>query len=159
MPQDLDCRGAIHDLVIHFYREIALDDLLGPFFGEVAEVDWADHIPRLIDYWCRVLLGSPGYDGRILGAHQRVNEIQAFEPDMFERWYRLFVASVDSTWPGRTPRRRNTTRSGCRGSSPAASSANRSRRRRWTRPPRCASASDGTHPRTSEAHVTDRDRP
>lgn len=100
VARDLDGRGAIHDLVIHFYREIALDDLLGPVFGEVAEVDWADHIPRLIDYWCRVLLGRPGYDGRILGAHQRVNEIQAFEPDMFERWYRLFVASVDSSWAG-----------------------------------------------------------
>ncbi len=99
MP-DLDTRTAIHDLVVDFYREIAFDDLLGPVFGEVAEVDWAVHIPRLIDYWCRVLLGDPGYDGRILGAHEHVHEQHAFEPALFERWLELFAASVDRGWCG-----------------------------------------------------------
>ena len=99
MP-DLDNRGAIHDLVIHFYREVAFDDLLGPVFGEVAEVDWAEHIPRLIGYWCRVLLGHPSYDGRILGAHERVHAERPFEPELFHRWYRLFVDSVDGGWSG-----------------------------------------------------------
>jgi hemoglobin len=98
--RDLDGRGPIHDLVIHFYREVAFDDLLGPVFGEVAEVDWAEHIPRLIDYWCRVLLGTPGYDGRILNAHQRVHDEHAFDAELFERWYELFAASVDSAWAG-----------------------------------------------------------
>ena len=60
---DLDSRTEIHDLVVAFYREVALDDLLGPVFGEVVEVDWSVHIPKLIDYWCRVLLREPCYDG------------------------------------------------------------------------------------------------
>jgi hemoglobin len=98
--RDLDGRGPIHDLVPHFYREVALGDLLGPVFGEVAEVDWAEHIPRLIDYWCRVLLGTPGYDGRILGAHERVHAEQPFDDELFARWSELFVASVDSSWSG-----------------------------------------------------------
>ena len=55
---DLETRADIHDLVVAFYREIVFDDLLEPVFGEVAEVDWALHIPKLIDYWCRVLLGQ-----------------------------------------------------------------------------------------------------
>ena len=59
---DLDSRAKVHALVVDFYREVAFDDLLGPMFGEVAEVDWATHIPKLIDYWCRVLLGQPGYE-------------------------------------------------------------------------------------------------
>ena len=99
MP-DLDHRAAIHDLVVHFYREVAFDDLLGPVFGEVAEVDWAEHIPRLIGYWCRVLLGDPSYDGRILTAHERVDAEQPFDAALFDRWYRLFVESVDSGWSG-----------------------------------------------------------
>lgn len=99
MP-DLDNRGAIHDLVIDFYREVAFDDLLGPVFGEVAEVDWAEHIPRLIGYWCRVLLGDASYDGRILAAHERVNAEQRFEAELFDRWFRLFVESVDGGWSG-----------------------------------------------------------
>jgi hemoglobin len=97
---DLDTRGRIHDLVVDFYREIAFDDLLGPVFGEVAEVDWSTHIPKLIDYWCRVLLGQPGYDGYILGAHQDVHELEAFRGELFDRWYRLFVTSVDEGWRG-----------------------------------------------------------
>ena len=35
---DLDSRSQIHDLVVRFYREIVFDELLGPVFGEVAEV-------------------------------------------------------------------------------------------------------------------------
>ena len=98
--KDLDNRGAIHDLVVHFYREVAFDDLLGPVFGEVAEVDWAEHIPRLIGYWCRVLLGHASYDGRILAAHERVHAEQPLEADLFDRWYRLFVESVEHGWSG-----------------------------------------------------------
>ena len=56
---DLGGRGDIHDLVVRFYREVVFDDLLAPMFGEVAEVDWAEHIPKLIDFWARVLLGDP----------------------------------------------------------------------------------------------------
>ena len=67
---DLESRADIHDLVVGFYREIVFDELLEPVFGEVAEVDWALHIPKLIDYWCRVLLRQPSYGGSILEAHQ-----------------------------------------------------------------------------------------
>lgn len=97
---DLDTRGQIHDLVVHFYREIAFDLRLGPVFGEVAEVDWTVHIPKLIDYWSRVLLGQPGYDGYILGAHQHVHELDGLTQELFDRWYLLFAASVDAGWRG-----------------------------------------------------------
>ena len=97
---DLDDRAQIHDLVVNFYREVVFDDLLAPVFGEVAEVDWGAHIPKLIDFWCRVLLGEPGYDGFVLGAHQEVHDIEAFEPELFDRWYLLFVAAVDEGWEG-----------------------------------------------------------
>ena len=97
---DLDSRREIHDLVVEFYREIVFDPLLGPVFDEVAEVDWAAHIPKLIDYWARVLLGEPGYDGYILRPHQHVHELQAFELEHFDRWYSLFVASIDRRWAG-----------------------------------------------------------
>jgi hemoglobin len=86
--------------VVSFYREIVFDDLLGPVFGEVAEVDWSVHIPKLIDYWCRVLLGQPGYDGFMLAPHQHVHELEALRPELFDRWYSLFVDAVDVGWEG-----------------------------------------------------------
>ncbi len=97
---DLDTRGKIHDVVVHFYREVVFDELLAPVFGEVAEVDWTEHIPKLIDYWCQVLLGEPGYAGYILGPHRSVHEMCPFTAELFDRWYQLWAESIDSHWSG-----------------------------------------------------------
>lgn len=97
---DVDSRAQIHDMVVHFYREVVLDDLLGPVFEEVAEVDWSLHIPKLIDYWCRVLLGQPGYDGHLLAPHQDVHEREPLQRELFDRWYRHFVETIDGGWKG-----------------------------------------------------------
>jgi hemoglobin len=98
--RDLDTRTEIHDMVVAFYRELAMDPALGRIFEQVAEVDWAEHIPRLVDYWCRVLLGDPTYQGAILQAHQRVHDLERFEPAHFIRWYELFVTVIDDGWSG-----------------------------------------------------------
>ena len=98
--RDLTTRREIHDLVINFYREVVFDNVLGPVFEEVAEVDWSVHIPKLIDYWCRVLLGEVGYSGALLTAHQQVHALQPLGPEHFERWLTLFVSSVNARWSG-----------------------------------------------------------
>ena len=98
--RDLDSRSAIHDLVVAFYREIVFDDLLGPVFDEVAETDWAVHIPRLIDYWCRILLGEHVYRGALLEAHREVHHRDPLRDEHFDRWYQLWVASIDARWRG-----------------------------------------------------------
>ena len=98
--RDLASRTDIHDLVVGFYREIVFDDLLEPVFGEVAEVDWAIHIPKLIDYWCRVLLRQPGYEGSILEAHHHVHDLKPLNLEHFDRWYALWVESIDARWAG-----------------------------------------------------------
>lgn len=100
--RDIETRSDVHDLVVGFYREVVFDDLLAPVFGEVAEVDWATHIPKLIDYWCRVLLGQAGYAGAILAAHRHVHDVEAFRVEHFDRWFALWVSSVDQRWTGPT---------------------------------------------------------
>jgi len=97
---DLDSRSQIHNAVVSFYRELVMDDLLGPVFEEVAEVDWRVHIPLLIDYWCRVLLGHQTYQGAILVAHRHVHELQALNADHFDRWYGLWVMTIEQEWAG-----------------------------------------------------------
>jgi hemoglobin len=97
---DLDSRVDIHDLVVAFYREVVFDELLEPVFGEVAEVDWALHIPKLVDYWCRVLLRQPGYEGSILEAHQHVHDIEPLRIEYLDRWYGLWIESIDAHWAG-----------------------------------------------------------
>lgn len=98
--EDLDTRRSIHDLVVSFYREVALDDVLAPVFNEVAEVDWARHIPLLIDYWCRILLGHDGYQGTLLVAHQHVHDQEPLTTVHFDRWYTLWARAIDERWRG-----------------------------------------------------------
>ncbi len=97
---DLDSREQIAELVVRFYREVIFDERLGPVFDDVARVDWSVHIPKLVDFWSRVLLGQPGYEGPMLAPHQRINDVQRFEPELFDRWYGLFVETVDEGWRG-----------------------------------------------------------
>lgn len=97
---DLATRSDVHDLVVAFYREVVFDDLLGPVFEEVAEVDWAEHIPRLIDFWCRVLHGDRTYQGAVMASHRRVHDLEPFRTEHFDRWYALWVATIDDGWSG-----------------------------------------------------------
>ncbi len=97
---DLSSRSSIHDLVVGFYRELVMDELLAPVFEEVAEVDWARHIPLLIDYWCRILLGHDSYQGTILAAHRHVHDREPFRVDHFDRWYTLWVQAIEERWSG-----------------------------------------------------------
>ena len=99
-PHDLHSRTEIHHLVVGFYREVVFDDLLEPVFGDVAEVDWAEHIPRLIDYWCRVLLGEVGYQGALLAAHAHIHTLEPLRTEHCDRWYSLWAQSVDRRWAG-----------------------------------------------------------
>jgi hemoglobin len=97
---DLDTRAQIHNMVVAFYRELVMDEVLGPIFEEIAEVDWSEHIPQLIDYWCRVLLGDQSYRGAILNAHRHVHDQLSFTTEHFDRWYGMFASTIDQQWSG-----------------------------------------------------------
>lgn len=99
---DLSSRTDVHDLVVEFYREVAVDDVLGPIFGEVAEVDWAQHIPKLIDYWCRILFGDRSYAGSVTAAHRHLHNLEPIRPEHCDRWYLLWAQCVDARWAGPT---------------------------------------------------------
>ena len=96
----LDAPEQIAELVRRFYREVAQDELLGPVFHDAARVDWAEHLPELTAFWCRALLGTPGYAGNPLAAHRRVDRLAPFTPELFERWLELFEDAVDEGWSG-----------------------------------------------------------
>jgi len=97
---DLCDPGEVAEMVRRFYSDVAQDDLLGPMFNNVARVDWSEHLPKLTDFWCRVLFGLPGYEGNPLRAHQLVHAKRAFTGRHFERWLALFYETVDLGWIG-----------------------------------------------------------
>jgi len=101
-PNDLASRAEVHDLVVGFYREIVVDEVLAPVFGEVAEVDWTVHLPRLVDYWCRILLGQHGYAGQVMAVHRHLHGLEPITLEHCDRWYELWDRSVTARWAGPT---------------------------------------------------------
>jgi hemoglobin len=98
--RDLEDRAAVAEMVVRFYRLVAMDDLLGPMFNDVAKVDWSEHLPKLTDFWCRMLFAIPGYEGNPYRAHQRVHALRPFTAAHFERWLDLFHETIDAGWAG-----------------------------------------------------------
>lgn len=98
--RDLDDSTEIAEMVRRFYVDVAQDRLLGPMFEDVARVDWAEHLPKLTAYWCRALLGRPGYEGNPYRAHRRVHDVVPFTAAHFERWLELFEETLDGGWAG-----------------------------------------------------------
>jgi len=97
---DLSTPTQVHHLVVAFYREVVFDELLEPVFAEVAEVDWAEHIPRLIDYWCWILFGTKGYRGSTTKVHAHLHGLQPLRAEHCDRWYLLWTQTVDGRWSG-----------------------------------------------------------
>jgi hemoglobin len=98
--RDLDDPEEIAEMVRRFYADVAQDALLGPVFHEVAHVDWSTHLPKLTAFWCRALLGLPGYQGNPFRAHAEVHAQRPFTPAHFERWLELFHETVELGWTG-----------------------------------------------------------
>jgi len=98
--RDLDTDTEIAEMVRRFYADVTQDDLLGPMFNAVARVDWSEHLPKLAAFWCRALLGQPGYQGNPFRAHMLVHERRGFTPAHFERWLTLFHETIELGWTG-----------------------------------------------------------
>ena len=96
---DLATEADVERLVRDFYREAAVDDVLGPVF-EAAQVDWTAHIPRVTEFWMWQLLGGRRYDGRPLRSHERADELVPFTEAHYERWLELFCATLHDGWAG-----------------------------------------------------------
>jgi len=98
--RDLDSPAEIAEMVRRFYQDVAQDDLLGPMFNDVAQVDWSEHLPKLTAFWCRALLGIEGYSGNPYRAHSLVNDQAPFTVAHFERWLDLFHDAIELGWTG-----------------------------------------------------------
>ena len=68
--------------------------------NDVARVDWSEHLPKLAAFWCRALLGLPGYVGNPFRAHALVHARRRFTPAHFQRWLDLFHETLDLSWVG-----------------------------------------------------------
>ncbi len=97
---DLVSSDEVAELVRRFYRDVAQDDVLGPIFNDVAQVDWSEHLPKITAFWSRFLFGTEGYTGNPFREHSKVHARSPFTPAHFQRWLELFNETLDGGWRG-----------------------------------------------------------
>lgn len=79
-------RESLRLLVEAFYGRVRHDDLIGPVFDAAVE-DWPAHFEHLTAFWDAVINGVPGFQGRPLAKHMRLD----LTPAMFERWLDIWI--------------------------------------------------------------------
>lgn len=90
---DILVRDDVKKLVDTFYDKVKADELIGPLFGHV---DWPHHLPIMYNFWSSMLLGDQTYRGNPLQKHLPL----PLERMHFERWLKLFTATVDENFAG-----------------------------------------------------------
>ena len=56
-------------MVNSFYDLVKKDELLGPIFNDIAQVDWESHLPKMYQFWESILFGAATYQGRPFPKH------------------------------------------------------------------------------------------
>ncbi len=98
----LDSPEAIRLLVDSFYEKIQVDPLLAPIFIDVAQVDWAHHLPKMYAFWENIILGNNVYHGHPFRPHLLVNQKHTLRVEHFERWLQLFTQTLTERFEGQT---------------------------------------------------------
>jgi hemoglobin len=94
---DITGHADVERLVTAFYAKARHDPALAHFF---AQVDWAHHTPRIVDFWDTLLFGTGTYRDDAMTPHVRLHQRTPLSPAHFERWVALFTGTVDDLFQG-----------------------------------------------------------
>lgn len=77
----------IKELVDSFYSRVRQDELLGPVFARAIGDHWAEHLTKMSDFWCTVVLASRRYKGNPMQVHINLPRLNQ---EHFDRWLALW---------------------------------------------------------------------
>ncbi len=100
MKREIATSEDIKLLVEAFYGRVRKDEVLGPIFNDIAQVDWEHHLPVMVTFWESLLLKSRSYRRNALQPHLQVFQSVAFRPEQMERWLKLFDETLDDYFVG-----------------------------------------------------------
>ena len=84
----------LYAVLVEFYRAVADDPLLAPYF---AHVDMVAHLPRIVDFWSTLLFHTGRYSGNAFRPHLQMPGLDA---EHFERWLATLECTVDAMHAG-----------------------------------------------------------
>lgn len=86
----------ITTLIHAFYGKVEEDERLGYIFNDHAQVDWDDHLPKMVDFWSNILFRTGRYNGHPFRQHMPL----PIQEQDFGRWVTLFEETVDEHFTG-----------------------------------------------------------
>jgi hemoglobin len=101
MKKDISSRADIEKLIVDFYEKVKLDTTIGFIFTEVVPINWAHHIPVIVDFWESILLDNPVYKKNAMEVHYDLNKKVPLQKEHFESWLHLFISTVDELFEGK----------------------------------------------------------
>jgi len=100
MKNDIVNRKDVELLVNTFYEKVKVDKVISHIFNDVAEVDWATHLPRMYSFWASLLLGEHSFSGNPMKKHIELSNLTAMTEAEFSEWLLLFFQTTDELFEG-----------------------------------------------------------
>jgi hemoglobin len=98
--KDIETAADIKMLVDKFYKQVITDDLIGPFFTKVVELDLDKHVPVICEFWETILFGSGKYQGNPMLKHIELNKKSSLHPEHFAKWLELWENTITANFNG-----------------------------------------------------------
>lgn len=98
--RDLATREDLETLIRTFYRRLFADEVMGPIFTDIAQMDLEAHIPTMCDFWENHLWQTGHYRGGMMAVHLRLDRLIPLEQHHFMRWMDAWEATVDELFVG-----------------------------------------------------------
>lgn len=97
---DIESREDIAHLMREFYGRMFKDEVMGPIFIDVAQMDLEAHIPIMCDFWELQLFQKPGYRGGMMMVHFELHMKTELEHHHFMRWLDYWYETLDALFDG-----------------------------------------------------------
>lgn len=97
---DIETRDDIAHLMRTFYGRMYEDEVMGPIFKDIAQMDLEAHIPVMCDFWELQLFQKQGYRGGMMMVHFQLNYLIPLEHHHFMRWMDYWVSTLDDLFAG-----------------------------------------------------------
>lgn len=100
MKRDLSKKADIEKVIHLFYDKVQKDEVIGPFFTEIFQIDWETHSQKMCCFWESVIFYTGEYEGNPLDTHRRIHQQHPTKAEHFNRWLELFAKAVDTLFAG-----------------------------------------------------------
>jgi len=98
--KDIENRQDLEVLLSEFYNRLLEDSAVNYIFTDVAQINLAEHLPHIVDFWEQSLFYTGGYRKNVMQVHLNLNNKEKLTDYHFETWLNHFNTVIDLLFEG-----------------------------------------------------------